>query len=666
VTDRFEGRFSVDWPPGGGDQRCRVVAIGDDSLTAEGLDDPSQMWLARALEAIHQHTGWALSLIVIARSGTRLRDAERLARFIDDEDPGVVVLSIGTNDAIGLNDSVLATPTIGLRDYASRYRQLIRAVKGRGRTVVVTGVRNLRRTPRWQRALWPAGTVSRYVDCAIARATTDMDGVQRIDIRRADRTMWANRGWLYGQSRWQPTAAGHDVWAGLAVPSLTRALEEPRSTQVPPVGPTHGVRARSADTYKFVRTSQGVARVRDTDPRGDDIAVVVMPDSPNVLEHHESSFAGLAGRFRVVGLEMPGAGYTDLRSSPGCDLPRFDFSLDAGAGWILDVLEAIDAKTAVLTGSCVNGLYAARAAQLDPDRVRALVVCQTPSLAELKCWASTTIPPIVRHPLGDRLLLQHAKRRAAARWYRRALAPGTSREKRAWFEDVARAGFPAGSSWRLAPLINAFLGEPDDRLDLIPAPTTVLWGTDDLTHRHAGTDPTSLVAGQLPVFVKAGHFPDLEQPERFACEVVKAIAAVKARDAVDHANEVAEAMHHDHVDTEHLLLALMDTTGGVAARALADLGISRCAVATEVTDAVGEGQSPAPGPRPFTPRARKVLEEADNVSVELGHDYVGTEHLLLGLYRGQDGLASQILVKLGADRHSAQAKVTELLSGDRA
>jgi pimeloyl-ACP methyl ester carboxylesterase len=525
VTDHFEGRFSLDWPGrDSDDDGCRVVAIGDDSLTAEGLDDPSQMWLARALEAIHRHTGWGLTLAVIARRGTRLRDAERLARFIDDEDPGVVVLSVGTNDAIGLNESMLATPTVGLRDYANRYRQLIRAVRGRGRMVVATGVPNLRHTPRGRWALWPAGTVSRYVDRAIARATTDIHGVVRIDIRQADRTMWANRRWLYRQSGWQPTAAGHDVWAGLAGPALTRAVKKAHKARVPPAGPGHRVRARSADTYKFVRTSQGVARVRDTGGKG--IAVVVMPDSPNVLEHHESSFTGLAGRYRVVGLEMPGAGYTDLRSSPHDDLPRFDFSLDAGAGWILDVLRAVDAKKAVLTGSCVNGLYAARAAQLDPDRVRALVVCQTPSLGELKSWATTTIPAIVRHPLGDRLLLQRTKRRAAARWYSRALAPGTSSEKRAWFEDVARAGFRAGSAWRLAPLINAFLAEPDDRLDFIPVPTTVLWGSHDLTHRHAGTDPMSLVRGQRPLFVDAGHFPDLEQPDRFACEVVKVIQSL--------------------------------------------------------------------------------------------------------------------------------------------
>jgi len=111
-----------------------------------------------------------------------------------------------------------------------------------------------------------------------------------------------------------------------------------------------------------------------------------------------------------------------------------------------------------------------------------------------------------------------------------------------------------------------------------------------------------------------------------------------------------------------------DTQGAVAARALADLGISRSAGATEiveVVEVVEAGPSPAPGPYPFRPRARKVLEEAVNVSLELGHNYVGTEHLLLALYRGQNGLAARILDKLGADRNSAKEKVIELLSGYR-
>jgi pimeloyl-ACP methyl ester carboxylesterase len=526
MMERFEGRVALEWPPGAGEGRCRVVAIGDESLTADGLDDPSAMWLARALDSINVHTGRAIGLVVYASNKVRLRDAERIAQALDDEDPHIVVLSFGTNDAIGLNDSILATPTIGLRDYANRYRQLIRDVRGDRRVVVATGVRDLRLTPRYRRALWPAATVSRYVDRAIGRATTDVARVEHIDIRKADRTMWANRRWLYGAGGWQPSAAGHDVWASVARPSLAIAVENARKAQRPADRPAPRSGPRRSDLFEFVRTRKGVARVRDTGPAGGDTAVVVMPDAPNVLEHHEPSFERLAKQYRVIGLEMPGAGYTDLRSRPDGHHPKFDFSLDDGAGWILDVLDAVKVDKVVLTASCVNGLYAARAADLDRERVGALVLCQTPSLHELKCWATSTIPAILRHPLGDRLL-QLRKRETAAAWYRRALAPDTSAEQRAWFEDVARAGFRAGSSWRLARLINAILAEPDDSLTWTPVPTKVLWGTHDQTHRQAGTDPASLVPDDDVVRVETGHFPDLEDPDRFAAEVVTAVETVR-------------------------------------------------------------------------------------------------------------------------------------------
>ena len=144
---------------------------------------------------------------------------------------------------------------------------------------------------------------------------------------------------------------------------------------------------------------------------------------------------------------------------------------------------------------------------------------------------------------------------------------------------------------------------------------------------------------------------------------------MRARAALDRAQEVAGSLNHNYVGTEHQLLALFDVEGGLAARALSEIGITRDAVEREVLAVVpgarsmlGGGGAGA-GPRPFTPRARKVLEEAVNVGLELGHNYVGTEHLLLGLYRGQEGLAMQILEKVGATRAATRAKVMELLAG---
>lgn len=138
---------------------------------------------------------------------------------------------------------------------------------------------------------------------------------------------------------------------------------------------------------------------------------------------------------------------------------------------------------------------------------------------------------------------------------------------------------------------------------------------------------------------------------------------LKARQALDFADTAAERLQHNYVGTEHQLLALFDVEDGLGAGALLELGVTREAIEAEVVSRVGKGPKPAVGPRPFTPRARKVLEEAVNVSLELGHNYIGTEHLLLGLYRGQAGLALEILDQLGATKDLAKQTVVHLLAG---
>lgn len=535
MTSRIEGRYAVEWPADG--DSCRVLAIGDSSLTAEGLADARQLWLQRALDSIHLATGRSLHLVVRATPRARLRQAEGMARYVAEEDPDVVVVAVGTNDVL---PSVRLVAD--LLDYTNRYRQMVRRLHRPGRLFVVTGVGNLWHTPALTRNLAyqllrpAAAALSWYVDRSIRRAVSGLAGVELIDTRTVDGTMWAGRNWLYNRDAFHPSAAGHDVWAALARPALARAI-----AAVPEDRPAVAARDAGAPDpdnteVTYVRTHHGVARVRDTGGPGR--AVIVMPDSPNVLEHLEPSFRGLSPDFRVVGLEMPGAGYTDLRAQDGHH-PGFDFSLRSGAEWILDVMRALEIDEAIVTASCVNGLYAAVAAELDPKRVRALVLCQTPSLPQLKAWAKRTIPWPLRHRLlGDRLL-RVSRRWFAARWYEQALGPDAPPDTRARFEDIARQGFRAGASWRLAPLVTAILREPDDAPRRLDVPTTVLWGDGDETHRRAGTDPESLAVSRCETRrIATGHFPDLEDPDAFARAVSDAAAhvwPVVAGDGASHA-----------------------------------------------------------------------------------------------------------------------------------
>jgi ATP-dependent Clp protease ATP-binding subunit ClpC len=120
-------------------------------------------------------------------------------------------------------------------------------------------------------------------------------------------------------------------------------------------------------------------------------------------------------------------------------------------------------------------------------------------------------------------------------------------------------------------------------------------------------------------------------------------------------------LDHDYIGTEHVLLALIDEGEGVAAKVLEALEISPDAVRERVESVIGRGELAPAGHIPFTPQAKKLLRLALEESRALGHNYIGTEHILLGLIREGDGVAAQVLTGLGADLNEARAQVIRLL-----
>ncbi len=137
----------------------------------------------------------------------------------------------------------------------------------------------------------------------------------------------------------------------------------------------------------------------------------------------------------------------------------------------------------------------------------------------------------------------------------------------------------------------------------------------------------------------------------------------KARRVVVLAQEEAKLLNHNYIGTEHILLGLIHEGEGVAAKALEALGINLEQVREQVQDIIGQGQQAPSGHIPFTPRAKKVLELSLREALQLGHSYIGTEHLLLGLIREGEGVAAQVLTKLGADTNKVRQQVIQLLSG---
>ena len=140
----------------------------------------------------------------------------------------------------------------------------------------------------------------------------------------------------------------------------------------------------------------------------------------------------------------------------------------------------------------------------------------------------------------------------------------------------------------------------------------------------------------------------------------------RARRTVVLAQEEARLLQHNYIGTEHLLLGLIHEGEGVAAKALESLGIGLEAVRQQVEEIIGRGQYASSGHIPFTPRAKKVLELGLREAIQLGHNYIGTEHILLGLIREGDGVAAQVLVRLGADLNRTRQRVIEVLHGHAA
>jgi hypothetical protein len=174
---------------------------------------------------------------------------------------------------------------------------------------------------------------------------------------------------------------------------------------------------------------------------------------------------------------------------------------------------------------------------------------------------------------------------------------------------------------------------------------------------------TSKVAPDRPGLVVDGG-PPLEVPSPWWDPgVVFERFTDRARRVLVLAQEEARLLNHNFIGTEHLLLGLIQENEGVAAQALAQLEISLDAVRAKVEEAIGRSDAVLDGSPPFTPRSKKVLELALREALQRGHNYIGTEHLLLGLVREGEGVAAQVLVGLGADLARVRHVVVQLLSG---
>jgi prophage maintenance system killer protein len=193
--------------------------------------------------------------------------------------------------------------------------------------------------------------------------------------------------------------------------------------------------------------------------------------------------------------------------------------------------------------------------------------------------------------------------------------------------------------------------EFDSLLDQISAgEATAAWVAQRLRQRLG---PEHIAAVIVSDFSKdAVSWEEIDMFERFS---------ERARRAMVLAQDEARALNHDYIGTEHVLLGLIQEGDGVAAKALANLGISAPAIRAVIKETIGRGHDQPRGHIPFTPRTKTVLELSHRESTQLGQGYIGTEHILLGLVREGEGVAAQCLTKLGADLDKVRQQVLDLL-----
>lgn len=263
--------------------------------------------------------------------------------------------------------------------------------------------------------------------------------------------------------------------------------------------------ARAALATQFIETPAGTVRVYDSG--SDEPCVILVPDGPNVIEHYEHLISLMKRNLRVVCFDMPGFGFSFPKLS-------YEHTLNQGAGSVLSVMDALQIAKATLAFTCANGLYALRVAQLAPQRIRNLVLAQTPSLNAMHTWTKI-VPRPVHIPIVGQIFSKLGGKRFATVWYPRAL-PKTTDSKP--FLEKSLAALSAGSCFCLAGVAQGLKRENEVSFNHIKTPCTMFWGGQDRSHKR--TDPNSLLAlvpqAEIVRFDDCGHFPDIEQPERFA------------------------------------------------------------------------------------------------------------------------------------------------------
>ncbi len=257
---------------------------------------------------------------------------------------------------------------------------------------------------------------------------------------------------------------------------------------------------------QMLKLSIGTIRILDT--KAGKKTILIIPDGPNIIEHYFSLVKKLKKSFRVIIFDLPGFGFSTHKGN-------YDYSFQKTNQLIVELLSVINLPKVNLVFPCAGGFYGLAFTQAYPEKVNHLLLIQTPSLGEMKKWTQRIVPNYLKKPYLSQVLMPLVENKFANNWYDYALPKEVDGSA---YKSVALKGIKDGGSFCLCSLTQGLTEEMDTDLSIdVSIPLTLVYGTKDFTHK--GTNFESILQyhakADLIAFEQCGHFPDLEQEDKF-------------------------------------------------------------------------------------------------------------------------------------------------------
>lgn len=259
-------------------------------------------------------------------------------------------------------------------------------------------------------------------------------------------------------------------------------------------------------SIKMLKLSTGKIRILDTKEGKE--TILIIPDGPNIIEHYFSLVDKLKKSFRVIIFDLPGFGFSTHKGD-------YDYSFQKTNQLIVELLSVINLPKVNLVFPCAGGFYGLAFTQAFPEKVNHLLLIQTPSLGEMKKWTQRIVPNYLKKPYLSQVIMPFVENKFAENWYDYALPKEVDGSA---YKSVALKGIKDGGSFCLCSLTQGLTEEMDTDLSIdVSIPLTLVYGTKDFTHK--GTNFESILQyhekADLIAFEQCGHFPDLEQEDKF-------------------------------------------------------------------------------------------------------------------------------------------------------